>query len=155
MRLVLACLVLAACAASTITREPAIVSYDTSARADAWPRVVALVQAKGYVITLLDQPSGAITTAPAIRDARCGRGRCRVRDTLSLAVSPSGEIIVNIIRETDDGLYDPEWTETQDPDLVRAVMAEQDQIAQEIAAIIGDAGGGAGAAGPPGRATGD
>jgi hypothetical protein len=34
-------------------------------------------------------------------------------------------------------------------------MAEQDQIAQEIAAIIGDAGSVPGAAGPPGRATGD
>ncbi len=122
---------LAACAAP-VARQPTVVGYDRTQRAEVWNRAVVLLQARNYNFRILNEASGTISTEPANAPAvSCGISTCQVRQSVSLTVSPTGSIVCNINRVLSSPLVQNPW-EPSDAEGVRAVEADQAELVRAI-----------------------
>lgn len=127
------------CGCVQVQRKPTMMSFDVSKRELIWNKAVVLLQSMNYQITVLDQASGTISTAKASIDpVDCGLLSCAARQSISMTISPIGQIVVNINREIQLPMAknpDVEWITPHDPDNVSAIEAAQQRIVTEITGV--------------------
>lgn len=126
--------------AQTRMRRPFKAKYDVTNRERIWNAAVLALQEWNYPIQVIDEASGTITTGEVGGfEVPCGVGSCLAKESVSLSVSPTGVIIINVNRQIHSpmGLFGVYWFTPQLEEDVRNVERRQKEIALKIVEMAG------------------
>jgi hypothetical protein len=127
-------------------RSPLKAQYDVANRATIWNSAVVVLQEQNYPIQVLDQASGTITTGEVSGfSASCndGTSECEAKETVSMTVSPTGTLIVNVNRQVfynGLGIVPSRWAGIEFSHDVDAVEARQKELTDLILARAKESG---------------
>ena len=113
------------------------VPYESTHKKDNWQRAVSFLQANGYPITLIDEPTGVLTTG-WLEPASSEVGILDTREQVSITVSSQGNLIVNVTFHCRDRVNAfgqffvcrPDLAEKRQRVIARSILGEDAELPQ-------------------------
>ena len=118
-------------------REILQVPYDSAHKQENWQKAVSFIQSNGYPITLIDEPTGVLTTG-WLEPASSEVGILDTREQVSITVSNEGRLIVNVTFHCRDRVNAfgrffvcrPDLAEKRQRVIARSILGEDAELPQ-------------------------
>ena len=112
-------------------REILQVPYDADHKQENWQKAVSFLQTNGYPITLIDEPTGILTT-DWLEPASSEVGILDTRERVNITVSAAGTLIVNVTFQCRDRVNAfgqffvcrPDLAEDRQREIARSIVGE-------------------------------